>query len=128
MTFFINLSIQSELQLFSEELYEYLTLSFLENLAKELGFVQRKRKFSGHDLATICVWINQRVASDSLVRLCSQVHAFTGTLYICRALKGLLVTTCLKLIPLPPTVGLSPFTRLKKDNFRVNSLKFELKR
>ncbi|MDF9547300.1 IS4 family transposase [Bacillus cereus] len=76
----MNLSIQSELQLFAEELYEHLTPSFLENLARELGFVQRKRKFSGHDLATICVWISQRVASDSLVRLCSQLHAVTGTI------------------------------------------------
>lgn len=42
--------------------------------------VQRKRKFSGQDLATICVWISQQVASDSLVRLCSQLHAVTGTL------------------------------------------------
>ncbi len=76
----MNLSIQNELQLFAEEFYGHLTPSFLENFARELGFVQRKRKFSGHDLATICVWISQRVASDSLVRLCSQLHAVTGTL------------------------------------------------
>ncbi|PRT25491.1 IS4 family transposase [Bacillus wiedmannii] len=76
----MNLSIQDELQLFAEELHQYLTPSFLERLARELDFVQRKRKFSGQDLATICVWISQRVASDSLVRLCSQLHAATGTL------------------------------------------------
>ncbi len=52
------LSISDELQLFAEELYEHLTPSFLENLARELGFVKRKRKFSGYDLATICVWIS----------------------------------------------------------------------
>jgi len=39
------LSIQDELQLLSEELYRHLTPSFLEELAKELGFVKRKRKF-----------------------------------------------------------------------------------
>ncbi|WP_142330409.1 IS4 family transposase [Bacillus thuringiensis] len=76
----MNISIQDELQLFAEELHQYLSPSFLERLARELDFVQRKRKFSGHDLATICVWISQRVASDSLVRLCSQLHAATGTL------------------------------------------------
>ncbi|MGF9992217.1 IS4 family transposase [Bacillus mycoides] len=76
----MNLSIQGELQLFARELHKYLTPSFLERLARELDFVQRKRKFSGHDLATICVWISQQVASDSLVRLCSQLHAATGTL------------------------------------------------
>ncbi len=51
MTFFMNLSIQDELQLFSEELYRHLTPSLLEELAKELGFVKRKRKFSGNELA-----------------------------------------------------------------------------
>jgi hypothetical protein len=39
----MNLLIYSEFQLFAEELYEDLTLSFLENFAKELGFVQRNR-------------------------------------------------------------------------------------
>ena len=73
----MNLSIQDELQLFSEELYRHLT-PLLEELAKELGFV--KRKFSGNELATICIWVSQRTASDSLVRLCSQLHAATGTL------------------------------------------------
>lgn len=76
----MSLSIQDELQLFTEELYQYFTPSFLEELARELNFVQRKRKFSGHYLATICVWVSQRIASDSLVRLCSQLHAATGTL------------------------------------------------
>jgi hypothetical protein len=81
VTFFMNLSIQDELQLFSEELYRHLTPSLLlEELAKELGFVKRKRKFSGNELATICIWVSQRTASDSLVRLCSQLHAATGTL------------------------------------------------
>ncbi|KAA0794952.1 IS4 family transposase [Bacillus sp. BPN334] len=75
----MNLSIQIELQLFAEELHQHLTPSFLEKLARELAFVQRKRKFSGRDLVIICVWISQRVASDSLVRLCSQLHAVTGT-------------------------------------------------
>jgi hypothetical protein len=69
----MNLSIQDELQLFSEELYRHLTPSLLEELAKELGFVKRKRKFSGNELATICIWVSQRTASDSLVRLCRSI-------------------------------------------------------
>ena len=76
----MNLSIQDELQLFSEELYRHLTPSLLEELAKELDFVKRKRKFSGNELATICIWVSQHTASDSLIRLCSQLHAATGTL------------------------------------------------
>ncbi len=82
MTVFMNLSIQDELQLFSDELYRHLTPALLEELAKELGFVKRKRKFSGNELATICIWVSQRTASDSFVRLCSQLHAATGPLLI----------------------------------------------
>ncbi|WP_155251456.1 IS4 family transposase, partial [Bacillus thuringiensis] len=74
-----NLSIQEELQPFAEELQRYITPEFLEELAREMKFVKRKRKFSGSDLATICIWISQRVASDPLVRLCSRLHAVTGT-------------------------------------------------
>ncbi len=79
----MNLSIQDELQPFAEELQRYVTPIFLE----ELGFVKRKRKFSGSDLATICIWVIQRVASDSLVRLCSRLHAATGTLLSPEGLK-----------------------------------------
>ena len=75
----MNLSIQDELQPFAEELQRYITPEFLEELAREMKFVKRKRKFSGSDLATICIWISQRVASDPLVRLCSRLHAVTGT-------------------------------------------------
>lgn len=35
----MNLSIQDELQLFAEELHEYLTPSFLGELARKLEFV-----------------------------------------------------------------------------------------
>ncbi|MRC01694.1 IS4 family transposase, partial [Bacillus thuringiensis] len=56
----MNLSIQDELQLFSEELYRHLTLCILEDLAKRLCLLKRKRKFSGNELATICIWISQR--------------------------------------------------------------------
>ncbi|MED4951320.1 IS4 family transposase, partial [Bacillus cereus] len=50
----MNLSIQDELQLFSEELYRHLTPSLLEELAKELGCVKIKRKYTGTQLARIC--------------------------------------------------------------------------
>lgn len=56
----MNLSIQDELQ-------RYMTPAFLEELAREMKFIKRKRKFSGLDLATICIWISQRVAGDPLV-------------------------------------------------------------
>ena len=44
----MNLSIQEELHSFAEEL-RYITPEFLEELAREVKFVKRKRKFSGSD-------------------------------------------------------------------------------
>lgn len=55
MAFFMNLSIQDELQPFAEELQRYVTPIFLEELARELGFIKRKRKLSGSDLAATCI-------------------------------------------------------------------------
>lgn len=69
----MNPPIQDELQPFTEELQRYVTPVFLEELAREIEFIKRKRKFSGSDLATICIWISQQVASDHLVRLCSRL-------------------------------------------------------
>jgi hypothetical protein len=40
----MNLSIQDELQLFSEELYRHLTPSLLEELAKELGLCKKENE------------------------------------------------------------------------------------
>ncbi|OUB20004.1 hypothetical protein BK704_00285 [[Bacillus thuringiensis] serovar konkukian] len=76
----MHFSIQDELQSFAEELQRYVTPVFLEELAREIGFIKRKRKFSGSDLATMCIWISQQVASDPLARLCSRLHTATGTL------------------------------------------------
>ncbi|MEC3039689.1 IS4 family transposase, partial [Bacillus cereus] len=75
----MNLSIQEELQPFAEELQRYITPVFVEELARDIEFIKRKRKFSGSDLATICICISQRVSSEPLVRLCSRLHADTGT-------------------------------------------------
>lgn len=85
-------SIHDKLQSFAEELQRYVTPVFLEELAREIGFIKRKRKFSGSDLATIYILISQRVASDSLVRLCSRLHATTGTLLTPKGLNKRLNT------------------------------------
>lgn len=53
----MDLSIQEELQPFTEELQRDITPGFLEELARGMKFVKRKRKFSGSDLATIYILI-----------------------------------------------------------------------
>ncbi|QUG87162.1 IS4 family transposase [Bacillus nitratireducens] len=76
----MNLSIQDEFHLFAEALQRCLSPHILQQLAQETGFVKRKSKYGARDLAALCIWISQQVASDSLTRLCSQICANTATL------------------------------------------------
>ncbi|HDX9655279.1 TPA: IS4 family transposase, partial [Bacillus wiedmannii] len=76
----MNLSIQNEFYLFAEELQQHLSPHVLQQLAQETGFVKRKSKYGVRDLAALCIWISQHIASDSLTRLCSQLYANTATL------------------------------------------------
>ncbi|MGG1148168.1 hypothetical protein ABE246_06665, partial [Bacillus wiedmannii] len=49
----MNLSIPDELQPFAAELQRYITPVFLEELARDIEFIKRKRKFSGGSGAKI---------------------------------------------------------------------------
>ncbi|MFK4469365.1 hypothetical protein ABH960_005001 [Bacillus sp. RC252] len=67
----MNLSILDELELFSKELQRYMSPYALEQLAKEIGFVQRKSKYRAQDFVALCVWLSQNIANTSLTQLCS---------------------------------------------------------
>ncbi|PGC44394.1 IS4 family transposase, partial [Bacillus toyonensis] len=41
---------------------------------------KRKRKCHGHHFLSLCVWLNQQVATTSLTQLCSQLETSTGIL------------------------------------------------
>lgn len=55
-------------------------LRLLQQLAKEVGFVQRKSKYQAQELIALCVWLSQQVASTPLAQLCSHLEASTGVL------------------------------------------------
>ncbi len=59
----MDLSIQDELQPFAEELQRYVIPVFLEELARGIGFVKRKRKFSGSGLVSGLVNESQVILS-----------------------------------------------------------------
>lgn len=76
----MNLSIQYEFHFSAEELQRHLSPHIFQQLAQETGFVKRKSKYGARELAALCIWISQQVASDSLTRLCSQLYANTAIL------------------------------------------------
>ncbi|WP_139213357.1 IS4 family transposase [Bacillus sp. 5mfcol3.1] len=76
----MNIHQKQELSLFAEELYRYMSPATLNQLAIEAGGMKRKRKCHGHHFLSLCVWLNQQVATTSLTQLCSQLETSTGVL------------------------------------------------
>ncbi|MEB9593708.1 IS4 family transposase [Bacillus cereus] len=76
----MNMHQKQELSLFAEELYRYMSPATLNQLATEAGGMKRKRKCHGHHLLSLCVWLNQQIATTSLTQLCSQLETSTGIL------------------------------------------------
>src|SRR4051812_40936487 len=76
----MNPIITSELTLFAHELQRFLSPTALEQIAKQVDFVQRSSKYQANELMALCVWLSQEVASTSLTQLCSRLEASTGVL------------------------------------------------
>src|SRR3954454_18564186 len=76
----MNLSLSEELHLFSQELQNFLSPIVLQEIAKQVGFVQRSSKYQADELIALCVWLSQEIASTSLTQLCSRLEASTGVL------------------------------------------------
>ncbi|AIW84397.1 Transposase for insertion sequence element IS231B [Bacillus mycoides] len=76
----MNIHQKQELSLFAEELYRYMSPATLNQLAIEAGGMKRKRKCHGHHFLSLCVWLNQQIATTSLTQLCSQLETSTGIL------------------------------------------------
>ncbi|MGG0214038.1 IS4 family transposase, partial [Bacillus mycoides] len=76
----MSISVSDELQLFAQEIQSLLSPNTLQNLARDVGFVQRTSKYRAQDLIALCVWISQSVAKTSLTQLCSCLEASTEVL------------------------------------------------
>ncbi|SCM98015.1 Uncharacterized protein BWINRASL_04587 [Bacillus mycoides] len=47
-------------------------------LVIEAGGMKRKRKCHRHHFLSLCVWLNQQIATTSLTQLCSQLETSKG--------------------------------------------------
>lgn len=75
--FSMDLSISDEIELFTEELQRHMSPHALDQLARKIGFVQRRSKYHAQDLVALCVWLSKNIAHTSLTQLCSQLEANT---------------------------------------------------
>ena len=76
----MSISISDELQLFAQEIQRFLSPKALQNLARNVGFVQRMSKYQANELIALCVWTSQKVATTSLTQLSSCLEASTKVL------------------------------------------------
>ncbi|ANV74507.1 MULTISPECIES: IS4 family transposase [Bacillus cereus group] len=76
----MSISIPDELQLFAQEIQRFLSPNALQNLARDVGFVQRMSKYQAKDLVALCVWMSQNVATTSLTQLSSRLESSTEVL------------------------------------------------
>jgi hypothetical protein len=53
----------------------------LNQLAIEAGGMKRKRKCHGYHFLSLCVWLNQQIATTSRTQLCSQLETFVLGLF-----------------------------------------------
>ncbi len=73
----MSISVSDELQLFAQEIQNFLSPNFLLVLARDIGFVQRASKYQEKGLVALCVWMSQNVVKNSLTQLCSCLEAST---------------------------------------------------
>ncbi|PEP91518.1 hypothetical protein [Bacillus toyonensis] len=74
----MEISIIEELQLLTTELQRHFSVSDLEDLARKIGFTQRKRKWKVQDFISLCVFSNQKISATPLTKLCCMLHETTN--------------------------------------------------
>ncbi|EAO57126.1 Transposase [Bacillus thuringiensis serovar israelensis ATCC 35646] len=86
----MNPIISNRLNLFAQELQYFLSPVVLQDIAKQVGFVQRSSKYQAKELIALCVWLSQEIASTSLTQLCSQFRSFHWGTYELRRTESTL--------------------------------------
>lgn len=61
------------LSLFSENTFPFMSPATLYQFSIEIGGMKRKRTCREHKLLSLCVWINQQIATTSLTQIYSQL-------------------------------------------------------
>ncbi|MFC7371850.1 IS4 family transposase [Fictibacillus iocasae] len=70
-----DLSLDDEFNLYANQLTQYFSPEHLHDLAKKCGFVLRDGKLKPHDFVSLCAFLNNHIAENSLTQLCSTLDA-----------------------------------------------------
>lgn len=69
------LTLEEEIQIFADEIKSYFSSKELEQIARQVGFVQREGKLKAWHFLFLCSFIGIDVAKDTLATLCSKIGA-----------------------------------------------------
>ncbi len=65
------LSVQEEIKLITEQFRRCFSPAELEQRARKIGFIQRKRKMNAQDFISLCVFQKDNIITNTLSNLCS---------------------------------------------------------
>lgn len=81
-----QLTTEQELEIFATEINNIFSNEELKTIARECGFLKRESPLTPKDFLYLCTCGDQNIAMDTLVNLCSNLDANTGTLITPQAL------------------------------------------
>jgi len=82
----LELSLEEELEVFANELKRFFTKDEIDQIARNIGFVQRKGKINAWQFVALCSFMNANVAEDTLVELTSALSTGNGPVVSSQAL------------------------------------------
>lgn len=106
-----TLTLEEEIQIFAAELKNYFSREELEEIAREVGFVQRKGKLQAWHFLFLCSFIGIDVAKDTLSTLCSKIGAKLKIIVSSQAIDQRFTQKCVEFIK-------KIFKKLLKDTIK----------
>ena len=93
-----KLTLDEDINLFSDELKKCFSKGDIEEIARETGFVRRKGKINACDFICLCSFMDVEVAKNTLVTLCTKLSAKIGIVISSQALDQRLNKRCVKFL------------------------------
>jgi hypothetical protein len=93
-----KLTLDEDINHFSDELKRCFSKEDIEDIARKTGFVKRKGKIDAWELVCLCSFMDVEVANNTLVTLCTKLSAKIGVVISNQALDQRLNERCVEFL------------------------------
>ena len=107
----LSLTLEDEIHIFAKEIKNYFSKQELENIAREVKFVQRKGKLEAWHFLFLCSFLEVEVAKDTLQTLCSRIGAKLDIIVSKQAINQRFTNMCTEFLK-------KIFRKLMKDTIK----------